>query len=640
MKTHPLTDEENEHIVLSLLHQVGSVHDNIAFVESTPTDLTVNSSSYRYNTSAGIKISFHDINYHVGRTQNQRLFSCGKSQPSQQILCNISGGFSSGMNAILGPSGCGKSSLLDILADRKDQSGLSGRVLVSGRPRSKTYKYSIGYVVQDDIISGTLTVRENLMFSANVRLQRSKTKEQRNELVDKIIRDLGLERCADTRIGTHFLRGVSGGEKRRVCIGMELVLSPSILFLDEPTSGLDSSTAENVMKCLHKLSREGCTIIFSIHQPRYSIYKLFDTVLLLSSGHTVYFGPANGILSYFALQGFKCEEHDNPADFALDVIIHCNSRSSTVLQQAYLKSVMYSNTENFMLDDQSFNEIISRSRMDEFYYVCIRTLRNTIRDPAMAASQIIVATLLALLSGLVFNQMQATVETGVQNRLGAIFFIVVNQIYSTATALEPLVQERALFIHENVSGYYRVSTFFFAKLICDLLPMRLIPSVIFSVITYSMTGFQVSFSRFFTYLLTIFISTVFGSAICFFVASLIPIFVVSLIVVVFIFVLMMIFSGFLIDLQSIFPFLRWLQWISAFRYATNLLTINEFRNLTFCLTNNSHICPIRGEEILSQRDIPYENDWDMWKNFVALIIMIFIFLTMAFIQLIRMKKVK
>ena len=103
---------------------------------------------------------------------------------------------------------------------------------------------------------------------------------------------------------------------------------------------------------------------------------------------------------------------------------------------------------------------------------------------------------------------------------------------------------------------------------------------------------------------------------------------------------MMIFSGFLIDLQSIFPFLRWLQWASAFRYATNLLTINEFRNLTFCFTNNSHICPVRGEEILGQRDIPYRNDWDMWKNLVALIIMIFIFLTMAFIQLLRMKKVK
>jgi ATP-binding cassette subfamily G (WHITE) protein 2 len=88
-----------------------------------------------------------------------------------------------------------------------------------------------------DIISGTLSVRENLMFSANIRLQRTKTMNQRIQIVNRILRDLGLEKCADTRIGTHFIRGVSGGEKRRACIGMELVLSPTILFLDEPTSG-------------------------------------------------------------------------------------------------------------------------------------------------------------------------------------------------------------------------------------------------------------------------------------------------------------------------------------------------------------------------------------------------------------------
>lgn len=115
---------------------------------------------------------------------------------------------------------------------------------------------------------------------------------------------------------------------------------------------------------------------------------------------------------------------------------------------------------------------------------------------------------------------------------------------------------------------------------------------------------------------------------------------VSLIVIIFIFVVMMVFSGFLIDLKSIFSFLQWFQWISAFRYATNLLTINEFRNLTFCLSNNTRICPLTGEEILIQHDIPYLNNWDIWKNLLALIIMIIGFLMMAFFQLLRMKKVK
>jgi ATP-binding cassette subfamily G (WHITE) protein 2 len=207
------------------------------------------------------------------------------------------------------------------------------------------------------------------------------------------------------------------------------------------------------------------TIIFSIHQPRYSIFKLFDNILLLSSGHTIYLGLSTAILPYFSFNGFKCEEHDNPADFLLDVLIECNNHSSTILQTAYTQSTMYLHYENLLANENKnaqrlLNETISRSRLDELYHVCIRTFRNTIRDPAMVASQIIVSSLLALLTGLVFNQIQRTVEPGVQNRLGVIFFVITNQIFSTATALEPLVHERALFIHvKNI--FQRIFCFLF-----------------------------------------------------------------------------------------------------------------------------------------------------------------------------------
>jgi len=138
---------------------------------------------------------------------------------------------------LTGPTGCGKSSLLDILADRKDPRGMSGCVLVDGLPRHPSFKYTVGYVVQEDIFSGTLTVRENLLFSANLRLPKTVSNREKNDRVLRVIAELGLEFCADTRMGTDLLRGVSGGEKKRTCIGMELVLSPKILFLDEPTTG-------------------------------------------------------------------------------------------------------------------------------------------------------------------------------------------------------------------------------------------------------------------------------------------------------------------------------------------------------------------------------------------------------------------
>lgn len=147
----------------------------------------------------------------------------------------------------LGPSGCGKSTLLDILADRKDPKGVSGRVLIDGSPPPPSYKYIVGYVVQDDIVSGMLTVRENIMFSANVRLPAEVSRTERTARVNKVIQDLGLESCADTRVGTEAIRGISGGEKKRTCIGMELVLAPKIMFLDEPTTGSFSFSSQQLM---------------------------------------------------------------------------------------------------------------------------------------------------------------------------------------------------------------------------------------------------------------------------------------------------------------------------------------------------------------------------------------------------------
>ncbi len=196
------------------------------------------------------------------------------------------------------------------------------------------------------------------------------------------------------------------------------------------------------------------TIIFSIHQPRYSIFKLFDTVLFLSSGRTIYFGPPMNILSYFSSHGFQCEEHENPADFVLDVLIDSNNCSSKILEEAYLDSIMYSNIisliksiRNDNEDLPSINPIESRTNSTEFYYLAQRVIRNAVRNPAVAASQTFIALSLALLTGLLFNDMKNTIDPGVSDRLGAIFFLATHQVLCTASALEPLIKERALFVH-------------------------------------------------------------------------------------------------------------------------------------------------------------------------------------------------
>ena len=192
----------------------------------------------------GTIVSFHQLNYElVSRKLFDRLnLPFLKKETKKSILRNLNGTFLPGMNAILGPTGSGKSSLLDILADRKGSLGIKGEILINGRARSSKMKYQIGYVAQNDAVSGMLTVRENLMFSANVRLPKHLSLKEKMILVDNVIEQLDLEKCAHSKVGDEYQRGISGGEKRRLNIGLELVLSPRVLFLDEPTTGKSKMT--------------------------------------------------------------------------------------------------------------------------------------------------------------------------------------------------------------------------------------------------------------------------------------------------------------------------------------------------------------------------------------------------------------
>ncbi|XP_042371741.1 broad substrate specificity ATP-binding cassette transporter ABCG2-like, partial [Plectropomus leopardus] len=199
----------------------------------------------------------------------------------------LSGIMKPGLNAIMGATGSGKSSFLDVLAARKDPAGLSGEVLIDGAHQPPNFKCLSGYVVQDDVVMGTLTVRENFIFSAALRLPVSVSQEEKKQKVDRLIQELGLGRVADSRVGTQLIRGISGGERKRTNIGMELIIDPPVLFLDEPTTGLDASTANSVLLLLKRMADSGRTIILSIHQPRYSIYRLFDSLTLLVSGKQV-----------------------------------------------------------------------------------------------------------------------------------------------------------------------------------------------------------------------------------------------------------------------------------------------------------------------------------------------------------------
>ncbi|XP_069486258.1 broad substrate specificity ATP-binding cassette transporter ABCG2-like [Ambystoma mexicanum] len=653
-------------------------HSTILMTEPTKNRFRIKKepSSSIKKMSGGSTLSFHNICYKV---KLKTGFMCRPQIVDKNILVDVNGIMSPGLNAILGPTGCGKSSLLDVLAARKDPHGLSGEVLIDGVPQPPNFKCISGYVVQDDIVMGTLTVRENLEFSAALRLPGSVPPREKDERINQIIKELGLTKVENSKVGTAFLRGVSGGERKRTSIGMELITDPSILFLDEPTTGLDASTSNAVLLLLKRMSHQGKTIIFSIHQPRYSIFKLFDSLTLLASGRMMYHGKSQEALSYFQSIGYICESHNNPGDFFLDII---NGDSTAVafntsedvnldaieVQEGDTRTVVeklseqYTSTTRFQetkakLEKMSTGKKVktniftrqityNTSFFHQVMWVSKRTIKNLLGNLQSSVAQLLFAAIQALCAGAIFFGIKSDLQGGIQNRFGALHFLVIQQCFNSIPAFQLFIVEKKMFIHEYITGYYRVSAYFFSKLLSDLIPLRALTSIIFTAIAYFMIGFKATVGSFFIMMLTLSMVSLTAAAMGLAIATGQDVvsFVNFLMSVCF--NIMLIFTGLLVNLTTVAEWLKWLKYFSISQYGLTALQVNEFTGMIFCnsLTINStstiraHYATCKtGEEHLAEQGIE-ATEWALWQNHVALACMMLIFLTISYIKLLLMKK--
>ncbi|CAH2301370.1 ATP-binding cassette sub-family G member 2 isoform X1 [Pelobates cultripes] len=630
---------------------------------------------------SGPTLSFHNIRY---RVKIKTGFLCCRNVVDREILMDVNGLMRPGLNAILGPTGCGKSSLLDILAARKDPHGLSGEVLVDGKPQPPNFKCTSGYVVQDDVVMGTLTVRENLQFSAALRLPNTVRQKEKDERINVVIKELGLTKVADSKVGTPLIRGVSGGERKRTNIGMELIINPNVLFLDEPTTGLDASTANAVLLLLKRMSRQGKTIIFSIHQPRYSIFRLFDSLTLLAGGKMLYHGPSQYALDYFTEQGYECEAHNNPADYFLDIIngdstavaamnkledvpideneVHDGGIQSVVdkLADEFCKTQYYQETkaelEKLSQGERVKTNFFSRqityntSFFHQLKWVSRRSFKNLLGNPQASIAQLLIALVLSLIVGAIFFGVKED-SSGIQNRVGSLFFITTNQCFSSVSAIELFIVEKKIFIHEYISGYYRLSSYYFSKLMADFIPMRTMPSIIFTCIIYFMIGFKPTAGAFFTMMFTLMMISYTATSMGMAIAAGQDVVTVANLSMTICFVFMIIFSGLLVNLTSVMGWLSWLKYFSIPRYGLTALQVNEFTGINFCKGNvnasipstnpncsvSSPFTTCTGEEYLDSQGIDYST-WGLWQNHLALACMLIIFLTIAYLKLYFMKK--
>eukprot|EP00928_Gymnodinium_smaydae_P041518 TRINITY_DN2808_c1_g1_i3.p1 TRINITY_DN2808_c1_g1~~TRINITY_DN2808_c1_g1_i3.p1 ORF type:complete len:807 (+),score=132.93 TRINITY_DN2808_c1_g1_i3:324-2423(+) len=240
-----------------------------------------------------------------------------------RVLKGVTGNFPAGrMCAIMGPSGAGKTTFLNVLCGKATYGKMAGDIFLNGeKGHMSDIKSAVGFVPQDDIVHEELTVREQIQFSAELRNPVGTCKRRLHAIADDALHVMQIDHIQNRIVGSVEERGISGGQRKRVNIGLELVAQPSVLFLDEPTSGLDSSSSLAVCLSLKKMCELGMTSIMVIHQPRYSLFTLFDDVLLLGKGgQTVYLGPSLGAKAYFTGLGFRSCSDENPADWFMDII--------------------------------------------------------------------------------------------------------------------------------------------------------------------------------------------------------------------------------------------------------------------------------------------------------------------------------
>ncbi|TRY56200.1 hypothetical protein DNTS_002547 [Danionella cerebrum] len=600
----------------------------------------------------GATVSFHNIRYTV-KLKSGCVWK--RTSIQKEILMDLNGIMRPGLNAILGPTGSGKSSFLDVLAARKDPVGLSGEVLINGVLQPPNFKCLSGYVVQEDILMGTLTVRENLSFSAALRLSSQISTREKMARVSHLIAELGLNKVADAKaikfkqltllclcnqVGTQMIRGISGGERKRTSIGMELIIDPSVLFLDEPTSGLDASTAHSVLLLLKRMAGQGRTIILSIHQPRFSIFRLFDGLTLLAGGKQVYHGPAQDALEYFSNIGYACEAHNNPADFFLDVI---NGSCVTKIQNYGDLECDVSGISKQGIEDQlvekyrncSFAcsiraelELIALSRNADL----TGTQGHSITYCSSFYQQLrwlVVTTLMAAIVGAIFFGVKDD-QSGIQNRFGVLFFITTNQCFSTLSAAELFISERKLFIHEYTTGYYRVSVYFLSKILSDIITQRTIPTLLFTCVVYFMIGLKPEVSAFLIFLLTVILVACTATAMTMAISADQSVVAVANIFMTISFIFMM---------ADLFRSAGQSEKHNGLALMAKALEINEFVGLKFCGNFSSvvngpaaDVLMCTGEQQLAFQGIDFSS-WGLWQNHVALTLLTLCFLIIAYIKL-------
>ena len=500
-----------------------------------------------------------------------------------------------GMCALMGPSGAGKTTLLDRLSGRLSSNvyDSAGEIFMNGKVASVEDMRAVsGYVIDEDVLPGTATVYEHLLFHAKLRLPAETRQSTIRKRVRATMQILGIEKLADSFIGDQFQRGLSGGEKRRVSIATELLMSPGIMFLDEPTTGLDSTNAAKVVDILSGLGAMGTTVLLSIHQPRPDIFRLLDRVLVLSGdGSVVYSGPSALASAHFNSMSFvslpSADLHI--ADYMLDVVLKSPRSDVKRMVQAFTESevaesaLLIADTLTIRYEDSDEPPLIVPKYVSPYVkQVCLlwqRLARVTFRHPFLLMLHFASTAGMSIALGLIFwNSGRDT--GGIQNRMGVLFFIILYLTLMSLSSLPIWKEDQILFRRERASGVYGTNAYFTAVVLFDVVILRVTPPLLFAFITYWMVGLHANLTSALCCALILIMTNVAASALCMCVGIVSPSNASANVIGLLALLISILCGGFLLNKQD--PHsggsvaVTWLEDLSFVNYAFEALLINEF----------------------------------------------------------------
>lgn len=522
--------------------------------------------------------------------------------------------------AIIGGSGSGKTTMLNVLAGKFSSSlKYDGEIqFCNGEDKSDSVSdvnrldVKTGYLTQDDTLSAKLTCKETLKIAADLKLKVGK--KERYDLVNELIAELGLRDCADTFVGDHINKGLSGGEKRRLSIAVQMIANPSVLFLDEPTTGLDAYSAFLLIKTLRKLCEAGGrTIIMSIHQPRSDILFLLDQVCLLSKGFLMYSGSVKDMIPYFSSLGYDVPNHSNPADYFID-IVSVDERTPKLLESSQHRWEFFANSwrthaarKKVVLSENVIEVNPSPPSVGLMRQIFVLTKRNLIltrRDKATLLAVQLEPFIVGIVVGWIFYKPDQNSESGIRTLAGALYIVGSIQGYLMLLLETYRLCELDVKVYdrERAEGCVSPLAFLLARRFSNLIQEDIMIPFIFSIVTYFMFGFPADAAKFFTYFGISLVNHQASMSVAYMAVSISRDFSNAGLVGNLNFTLQSMACGFFVNAKTMPVYVRWTKYIAYMFYTFSALMSNAFTGFGCTEVGNQTTCT--GENYLSSFGIP------------------------------------